>query len=124
MRTVPSDHESISASGTRFHVRYQMEALLQQRLKARLQLLARHRHSLLRFGVHVVEVGVHPARLVGDLAIIDSVRQLDKPRERDMACKKSANSGAAPKASPWVGICWRGPYAGDLKCGLRLLCRG
>src|SRR5579863_7270711 len=40
-RTVLSNHESVSASGARLHVRHQMESRLEQRLKAGLQLLAR-----------------------------------------------------------------------------------
>ena len=82
---------------------------MQQLLKAWLQLLTCQRHTLLRFSVHVVKAALHSTRLIGDLTVIDPVRQLHKPRERYVAGGETANPGSAP-----------GPVCGSALAGATL----
>ena len=126
VRATTGDNQAVSTGQARLRMRHQMKAFAQQILQARLQFVPGQLNPVFRFGGDVVEGTFEPARLIGNLAIVNPIRQLQQKRERYVGCGKSANARRTPAAGVGVGLRRRGPYARNLKrrpWSLRVCCR-
>src|ERR1035437_617211 len=68
-------------------------------------------------GYDVVKVGFEPSGLVGDLAVVEAVSQLEEEREGYVGCCESTGAGRAPDAGVRVGL-RSGLDGGDFKAGV------
>jgi hypothetical protein len=121
-RAAFGDDESISPDGACFGMSDQVKTLLEQILQSGPEFVAGERETVFRLGDDVVKAGFEPVGLVGDLAVVDAISQLEEECERYVGCGESAFAGRAPAASVRVGLRRSGPDGGDFKREVRCLC--
>ncbi len=98
------DDQRVAADHLCLEVRREMEALDEKVLQARLEFVGGQLDPFLRFGFNVVEVGVEPRGLAGDLIFLYAVGQLYEELDGETVRIKTADAGPAPVAVGGVGL--------------------